>query len=287
MRVSALPDLSVRSAAAIGAAALLILGTAVTGLVTVGGSATGATGASVPGYPPTLHGRVLQHIQDAGFDIAVRDAANPRTIYVIVPRDEARAACNLIQPVARVVSQTRGAVRISVAGYEYLPAPDQDGHVGFTCYLGRSIGLPVRLQGPLGRRQVLSAPHLLHSGTAPSATVLDARDFPKPRHLPAGYRAVAAHPIDARQGRVVAERHYANGSAQLVVSSGALADLEPATGRKAARVTVAGHRATLLTDDGLRCVLWQIPGRNARSVCSRAAVPLRTAELLRIARSLR
>jgi hypothetical protein len=287
MRVTALPDLSTRSAAAAGAAVLVLLVTAVTGLLTVGGSPTGATGARVPGYPPTSHGKVLQQIDDAGFDTAVRDVRDPTRIYVVVPHDTADTACNVIAPVATVLAQTRTSVRIRVSGYEYLPGPDKNGNVGFTCYLGHSIGVPVRLQAPLGIRRVISGPHLLHSGAAASAAVLDPRDFPRPRHLPSGYRVVSAHPIDAIHGTVVAERRYANGAADLVVSSGPAEDLDPTGGRPGTRTTVAGHRANLVTDSGVRCVLWQLPTGNSRSVCSHAAKPLAPTELLRVAGSLR
>jgi hypothetical protein len=102
---------------AAGTAVLVLLVTAVTGLVTVGGPATGASGARVPGYPPTAHGLVLQRMADAGFDTAVRDPSDPRRIFVVVPHDEAATACNVIQPMVTVLSQTRTAVRIRVSGY--------------------------------------------------------------------------------------------------------------------------------------------------------------------------
>jgi hypothetical protein len=286
MRVSALPDLTTRWAVAAGTAVLVLLVTAVTGLVTVGGPATGASGARVPGYPPTAHGLVLQRMADAGFDTAVRDPSDPRRIFVMVPHDEAATACNVIQPVVTVLSQTRAAVRIRVSGYEYLPAPDKDGYVGFTCYLGGSIGVPVRLAAALGTRSVISAPHLLHSGASASAVVIDPRDFPKPRHLPAGYRALSEHPIDAARGIVVAERRYARGGAILVISSGPADDLDPTPGLRGTPTVINKLRARVVTDSGVRCVLWRHPTGNGRAVCSYAATPLSPAVLVGIARNL-
>ena len=287
MRVSALPELTTRWAVAAGTAVLVLLVTAVTGLLTVGGPATGASGARVPGYPPTAHGLVLQRMADAGFDTAVRDASDPRRIFVMVPHDEAATACNVIQPVVTVVAQTVAEVRIQVSGYEYLPPPDKDGYVGFSCYLGGSIGVPVRLTTALGTRSVVSAPHLLHSGAGASAVVIDPRDFPKPRHLPAGYRAVSAHPIDAAHGVVVAERRYNRGSAMLVISSGAADELDPTPGLRGTQTVVNKLRARVVTDSGVRCVLWRQPGGNSRAVCSFAASPLSSAVLVSIARNLK
>jgi hypothetical protein len=287
MRVSALPDLTTRSAVAAGTAVLVLLVTAVTGLITVGGPASGASGARVPGYPPTAHGLVLQRLTDAGFDTAVRDARDPRRIYVMVPHDDAATACSVIQPVVTVLAQTRTAVRIRVSGYEYLPAPNKDGYVGFSCYLGGSVGVGVRLTAALGTRAVLSAPHLLHSGTDAAAAVIDPRDFPRPRHLPAGYRAESARPIDALHGIVVAERRYARGSATLVISSGPTADVDPTPGRRGTPTVVNKLSARVVTDSGVRCVLWRRPTGNGRAVCSFAATPLSAAALVRIARTLR
>lgn len=283
MRISALPDLTTRSAVAAGTAVLVLLVTAVTGLLTVGGPATGASGARVPGYPPTAHGLVLQRMADAGFDTAVRDANDPRRIFVIVPHDEAATACNVIQPAVTVLSETRTDVRIRVSGYEYLPAPDKDGYVGFSCYLGHSIGVPVRLTAPLGTRSVISQPHLLHSGGSASAVVIDPRDFPRPRHLPPGYRALSAHPIDAAHGVVVAERRYARGAAILVISSGVPDELDPTPGLRGTPAVVDKLRARVVTESGVRCVLWRQPTGNARAVCSYAATPLSSAALVSIA----
>ncbi len=283
-----MPELSARSAASAGAAVLALLAASVIGLLTVGGPATGASGASVPGYPPTSRGLVLQHLDDAGFDTAVRDAHDPRLLYVVVPHDDAATACNVIHPVGKVIAQTRTVVRIEVAGYEYLPPPDKSGYSGFSCYLGRSIGLPVRLSAPLGSRSVRSGAHLLHSAGDAPATVVDPSDLPAPRHLPAGYRAVSVQPMDVRHGRVLGQRTYARGTATLVISSGPAGDVD-LTGAAAAggvRAVVNGIRATVVTDAGTRCVLWRVPTGNSRSVCSRGQSPLIPSELLAVARSL-
>lgn len=266
---------------------LALLVAAVSGLVAVGGPATGASGARVPGYPPTAHGLVLQRMADAGFDTVVRDPSDPRLLYVMVPHDDAATACNVIQPAVTALSQTPTTVRLRVTGYEYLPAPDKDGYAGFSCYLGGRIGVPIRLSAALGTRSVVSGQHLLHSGTGGTAAVIDPRDFPAPRHLPAGYRAVSAHPIDALHGVVVAERRYARGTDTLVISSGPPADVDPTPGGAATPTSVNDLRARVVADSGVRCVLWRHPDGNGRAVCSFAATPLSAAVLVNIARGLR
>jgi hypothetical protein len=286
----ALPSLSPRSAAAAGAAVLALIVTAVTGLFTVGGRPTGATaatGAAVAGYPATSRGKQLQLIDDVGFRAVVRDLHDPRRVYVIVAHDSKPSACNVIKPTPTVVAQTAASVTIQVSGYEYLPAPDANGNSTFSCFVGGSTGVPVRLADALGSRRVLSGTHLLHSATAPAVAVLDPIDLPEPRHLPAGYRAVSAHPIDAVHGDLIAERHFAKGAADLVIASGLAADVDPTTGSAGVRTTVDGHRARIVQGTEMRCVIWTLPAGSGRSVCSYAAKPLVASVLLEVARTLR
>jgi hypothetical protein len=98
---------------------------------------------------------------------------------------------------------------------------------------------------------------------------------------------VSARPIDAVHGIVVAERRYVRGAETLSISSGPGADLDPTPGRRGTPTTVNRLRARVLTEAGVRCVLWRQPAGNSRSVCSRASAPLSAAGLVSIARSLR
>jgi hypothetical protein len=279
-----LPALSPRSAAAAGAAVLALIVAALVGLFTLGDSATGA--ASVAGYPPRSHGRVLEHVDHVGFRTAIRNAGDGRQLFVVVPHDSDPSACNVIEPVAKVTVETPTSVTVDVAGYEYLPPPDKQGYSGFSCFVGATTGVPVVLRAPLGSRTVHSDGGPL-GGPASTAVVLDPADFPAPRYLPAGYRTGPLRPLRTVRPTTVAEREYRKGADRLVISTGVTADLEPVGGAGGTQVSVAGHRGRIVSDDGVRCVLWSTGGGRGRSVCSYAPAPLTSGDLLKVANGLR
>jgi hypothetical protein len=281
-RLPAFPALPTRWAAGAGALVLALIATAVGGLLTLDSP---ASGAALSGYPRYSHGLRLTYVAALGFDAVVRDPDDARVLYVMVPHDPARGACSVIQPAARVVAQGPDAITVRLSGYEYLPAPNRSGSVGFSCYLAGRIGVPVRLASPLGGRQVLGAGNL--RGTGPAATVLDPGDPPRPGWLPAGYRASSVWPVDAGAGRVVGERRYARGTDTLVVASGLASGLAAGLTDPGSAARVAGHPGRV-TEYGptQRCVVWSTGAGTGRTVCSYGSAPLPAAQLLRVADSL-
>lgn len=276
-----LPAISTPLAAAGATAVLALMVTAVVALLGVGGK---PSGASLAGYPEYAHGLRLQYVQDLGVDAVIADPADPEVLYVMVPHDDARGACSVLDPNPRVSGQTDRSVSIELAGYEYLPSGT--GEVGFSCYLGKRIGVPVRLAAPLGNREVLGGSHLLHSAPGPSVPVLDPGDLPKPARIPAGYRAGATTPISVAAGQLLASRQYDHGADRLVVASGPASDLDAAPTDHGTAVTVDRHPARVVDQPGERCVVWATGAGTGQSVCSLAQRLLSPAQLLAVADSL-
>jgi hypothetical protein len=235
-----------------------------------------------PSLPPhEVDGRVLQHFSDAGFLGVVVDPRDRALLHVVVAKGTRILDCNIVDPQAKVTSETGDNVRIVVAGYQYVPrATAANGLGGTTCVSAGSASVSLRLKAPLGARR-------LYEGAAPSATtVADPTDFPAVAALPAGYTAGTAVPVNAATGNLVASREYVHGPDRLIVRVGSRFTVL-APGSVESATTVAGQYASVTHGAGQRCITWTELSGRVRQVCSTARAPLGAAALTVIARTLR
>ncbi|MBE7189293.1 hypothetical protein [Jatrophihabitans endophyticus] len=104
---------------------------------------------------PARHrdGRVLERVQNAGLRGVRRDRGDTALLHVLVEHGAGVRDCNLIEPRVSVLSQSADAVRLQVAGYEYVPAAAARTG-GTTCVRTGETSVPVLLKAPLAGRPV-------------------------------------------------------------------------------------------------------------------------------------